>query len=70
MEGSSEAGCFAWIVDGVGGLEVGFSSSQQDWEMTVRKGGKVFLYLNPNSWMSRKARMEDCINGDAVKIAG
>lgn len=55
MEASSEAG-FAWLVDGVGGVEVGFSSSQQNWEMTVRKGVKVFLHLKPNSWLSRKAK--------------
>lgn len=70
MEESSEAGCFAWLVDSVGGLEVGFSSSQQNWEMTGRKGGKVFLYLQPNSWLSRKAGMENCIDGGAVEIAG
>lgn len=70
VEESSEAGCFAWLVGSVGGLEVGFSFSQQNWEITVRKGGKVFLYLEPNSWLSGKAGMEDCISGDAVEIAG
>lgn len=48
VEESSEAGCFAWLVGGVGGLEVGFSLSQQNWEIAVRKGGKVFLYLKPS----------------------
>lgn len=70
LEESSEAGCFAWLVDGVGGLEVGFSFSQQNWKITVRKGGKVFLYLKPNSWLSRKAGMEDYISRDAVEISG
>lgn len=37
MEGSSEAGCFAWLVDDVNGLEMGFSAelgdgSQERWE--------------------------------------
>lgn len=38
MEESSEDGCFAWLVNGVGGLELGFSSSgrtgrwQERWE--------------------------------------
>lgn len=38
--------------------------------MAVRKGGKVFLCLKSNSWLIRKAGMEDYINGDAVEIAG
>lgn len=37
MGESPEAGWFAWLMDGVGSLEVGVNSSQQDWEVAVRK---------------------------------